>query len=532
MDTRLYGMLIVRPNGKFNLHSHIMSLMSDRMIPEPGETDRGIPVPATFHEQTDDELIVAEIKQMEADDQAIQTILLGLPEDIYAAVDSCETAQKSGLSVQQMMNRSDIGIQKRRLRLFNDESLTSTNGNRLSLTTLPFSKLRMILRETNTFPETIASNLKFPKQLTTRMESACYYCSSNETTCHTTDYTHCNDFLKVGQDAVQNQHQGVFRMLVLTEWAIDKTQLLIAQKEEAGNPCQAEELIDRLLHQTLMKGSFGNRSLEISLAGNFGFCDLQWKYYDSPGEEARSGLVRKSEDFVDCKGDRQGQTCRALPLALNDREDMKLGAKGDIGFFIGYSADVLCLPGFDKESTASDGYIALPLTVSTCKPKNVKEAMTESAMSAELSIYQMQEELHSEFKKAYGDSFCMDGWHTKAFTVFQIDVKTAFLAWYLKRNVYVCQLKVLIDADHPQAILQVKERALVVIASTKACTAGKQNMCPLSVCCPDPLDADTVNGPMAFYFNKIPSTSDSKSAIAYPATRSKTLKNKNTSLSR
>ncbi|GKB98758.1 retrovirus-related pol polyprotein from transposon TNT 1-94, partial [Tanacetum coccineum] len=43
---------------------------------------------------TDDELMEAEIKQMEADDQAIQTILLSLPEDIYAAVDSCETAQE------------------------------------------------------------------------------------------------------------------------------------------------------------------------------------------------------------------------------------------------------------------------------------------------------------------------------------------------------------------------------------------------------------------------------------------------------
>ncbi|GJQ94976.1 hypothetical protein Tco_0006115 [Tanacetum coccineum] len=31
---------------------------------------------------------------MEADDQAIQTILLGLPEDIYAAIDSCETSQE------------------------------------------------------------------------------------------------------------------------------------------------------------------------------------------------------------------------------------------------------------------------------------------------------------------------------------------------------------------------------------------------------------------------------------------------------
>nr|GEU84347.1 hypothetical protein [Tanacetum cinerariifolium] len=41
---------------------------------------------------TDDELTKKELKQIEADDQAIQTILLGLPEDIYAAVDSCETA--------------------------------------------------------------------------------------------------------------------------------------------------------------------------------------------------------------------------------------------------------------------------------------------------------------------------------------------------------------------------------------------------------------------------------------------------------
>nr|GEV71893.1 ribonuclease H-like domain-containing protein [Tanacetum cinerariifolium] len=46
--------------------------------------------------------------EIEADDQAIQTILLGLPEDIYAAVDSCKTAQEIWLRVQQMMKGSDI----------------------------------------------------------------------------------------------------------------------------------------------------------------------------------------------------------------------------------------------------------------------------------------------------------------------------------------------------------------------------------------------------------------------------------------
>nr|GFC09350.1 hypothetical protein [Tanacetum cinerariifolium] len=63
-----------------------------KMIPEPGDADRDITITGTFHLQTDDELSDKELKKIEADDQAIQTILLGLPEDIYAAVDSCETA--------------------------------------------------------------------------------------------------------------------------------------------------------------------------------------------------------------------------------------------------------------------------------------------------------------------------------------------------------------------------------------------------------------------------------------------------------
>ncbi|GJW74098.1 hypothetical protein Tco_0133468 [Tanacetum coccineum] len=70
----------------------------------------------------------AEIKQMEADDQAIQTILLGLPEDIYAAVDSCETAQEIWLRVQQMMKGSDIGIQEKKAKLFNEWEVTSNDG--------------------------------------------------------------------------------------------------------------------------------------------------------------------------------------------------------------------------------------------------------------------------------------------------------------------------------------------------------------------------------------------------------------------
>ncbi|GJW26997.1 hypothetical protein Tco_0040808 [Tanacetum coccineum] len=84
------------------------------------DLDREVPVSKTFHEQTDDEHTDKEVKQMEADDQAIQIILMGLPEDIYAAVDSCETAQEIWLRVQQMMKGSDIGIQDKKAKFYNE----------------------------------------------------------------------------------------------------------------------------------------------------------------------------------------------------------------------------------------------------------------------------------------------------------------------------------------------------------------------------------------------------------------------------
>nr|GEZ64330.1 ribonuclease H-like domain-containing protein [Tanacetum cinerariifolium] len=51
---------------------------------------------------------------MQGVDQAIQTILLGLPEDVYADVDSCETAKEIWKRVRQMMKGSDIEEQRRR----------------------------------------------------------------------------------------------------------------------------------------------------------------------------------------------------------------------------------------------------------------------------------------------------------------------------------------------------------------------------------------------------------------------------------
>nr|GEX28940.1 retrovirus-related Pol polyprotein from transposon TNT 1-94 [Tanacetum cinerariifolium] len=176
------------------------------MILEPGDPAREVLVPETFHEQTDDELTEAEIKQMEADDQAIQAILLGIPEDIYVVVDSCETAQEIWLRVQQMMKGSDIGIQEKKAKLFNKwEMFTSTDGESIESYYHCFSKLNDFKRNKH-FLEKITGNLKFLNNV--QPEWSRHVTIVHQTKeLHTTDYTQLYDFLKYNQkENVGNQN--------------------------------------------------------------------------------------------------------------------------------------------------------------------------------------------------------------------------------------------------------------------------------------------------------------------------------------
>nr|GFA15072.1 hypothetical protein [Tanacetum cinerariifolium] len=86
-SSRLLRYAKSRPNGKLIHNSILNGPYVRRMIPEPGDANREVTVTKTFHVHTDDELSEKELKQIEVDDQAIQTILLGFPKDIYAAVD-------------------------------------------------------------------------------------------------------------------------------------------------------------------------------------------------------------------------------------------------------------------------------------------------------------------------------------------------------------------------------------------------------------------------------------------------------------
>nr|GFB03322.1 hypothetical protein [Tanacetum cinerariifolium] len=132
------------------------------MIATPGEPDLPVPVPESFHEQTYEELTENDIKRMDAEDQAIHTILLGLPEDIYAVVDSCKTAKEIQKRVRQMMKGSAIGEQEKKAKLFNKwEKFTSTDGESIESYYHHFMQLMNDLKKNKHFPKNIALNLKF-----------------------------------------------------------------------------------------------------------------------------------------------------------------------------------------------------------------------------------------------------------------------------------------------------------------------------------------------------------------------------------
>nr|GEZ95068.1 hypothetical protein [Tanacetum cinerariifolium] len=88
-SSRIIRYAMSRPNGKMIIDSIENRPYVRRMIATPGEPDLPVPVSESFHEKTDEELTENDIKRMDVDDQPIQTILLGLPEDVYADVDSC-----------------------------------------------------------------------------------------------------------------------------------------------------------------------------------------------------------------------------------------------------------------------------------------------------------------------------------------------------------------------------------------------------------------------------------------------------------
>ncbi|GJT09387.1 hypothetical protein Tco_0856429 [Tanacetum coccineum] len=186
-----------RPNGKLIYNSIMNDPYVRRMIPEPCDVDREVHVNKTFHEQTDDELTENELKQVEDDDQAIQSILLGLPEDIYATA-----------------------------KLFNEwERFTSTDGESIMSYYHRFSKLMNDFKRNKHFPKKIVNNLKFLNNL--QPEWSRHVTIVHQTKdLHTADYTQLYDFLKYNRKEVDDQRAE----------RLAKTHDPLALMENSNNP--------------------------------------------------------------------------------------------------------------------------------------------------------------------------------------------------------------------------------------------------------------------------------------------------------
>nr|GEY61790.1 hypothetical protein [Tanacetum cinerariifolium] len=108
------------------------------------------------------------------------------------------------------------------------------------------------------------------------------------------------------------------------------------------------------------------------------------------------------------------------------------------------------------------------LAVSTAEPKNIKEAMANSAW-----IEAMQEELHQldrlheegiDFEESFAPVTRLEAVRIftayvahKSFTIYHMDMKTTFLNGPLKEEVYVAQPDGFVDPDHPEKVYRLRK---------------------------------------------------------------------------
>ncbi|GJZ19370.1 hypothetical protein Tco_0555960 [Tanacetum coccineum] len=345
-----------------------------------------------INEATDDELTEKELKQVEADDQAIQTILLGLPEDIYAAIDSCETTKEIWF--------------------------TSTNRKSIESYYHRFLKLMNDFKRNKHFPEKISSNLKFLNNL--QPEWSRHVTIIHQTKdLHTIDYTQLYDFLKYNQKEVDD----------LRAERLAKTYDSLALMANSNNPYSIHSFYPRTTHHQVQNPGvqnvrnqnglivvpgIGNQNpngngnvvaaqaegnairnnadldeIEEVNANCILMANLQQAltsgtqtnkapFYDSDGSAEFLGTIRFGNDHV------------AAIIGFGDLQ--WLGAKGDIGFFIGYSIDSCAYIVYNRRTkkimermnVKFDELLVMAFKQSSSKPE--LQSMTSGQISSGLDL--------------------------------------------------------------------------------------------------------------------------------------------------
>nr|GEX44252.1 hypothetical protein [Tanacetum cinerariifolium] len=262
------------------------------------------------------------------------TILLGLPEDIYATVDSCETAQEIWLRVQQMMKGFDIGIQEKKAKLFNEwKRFTSSEGESTESYYHCFLKLMNDLKRNKHFPEKIASNLKFLNNL--QPEWSRHVTIVHQTKdLHTADYTQSYDFLKYNQKDVDE----------LKAKRLAKIQDPLALMANSNNPYNAGNLNEYNAVQNV--GNQVAQNLRVS------------NVFQGNGNQIlnRNGnlvVVRAEGNAVGHNGNQiRCYNCRGVGIQLQAKEYDLMAAAADLDEIEEVNANCILMANLQQASTS------------------------------------------------------------------------------------------------------------------------------------------------------------------------------------
>nr|GEV71502.1 retrovirus-related Pol polyprotein from transposon TNT 1-94 [Tanacetum cinerariifolium] len=122
-----------------------------------------------------------------------------------------------------------------------------------------------------------------------------------------------------------------------------------------------------------------------------------------------------------------------------------------------------------RRQLATDSEMCMfALTVSTAKPKNINEAMADSAwievMQKEIHQFDRLQEAGIDFEESFAPVAHLEAVRIfvayaahKSFPIYQMDMKMVFLNGKLKEEVYVAQPDGFVDPDNPEKVYRLKK---------------------------------------------------------------------------
>ena len=185
--------------GKLMIKSIENGPFQPKEILDPGNPDGTPPTQPFYRLQKEEDYTAEDWKQIKADDMAMHLIQLGLPREIFAAVDSCQTAYAMWERVRRLCHGTEIGQQDVENKLLTEwENFTSTAGEQIESYYTRFCTLMNELIRNKLEPRPIVTNIKFINNLPE--EWGRFVTIVNQTkNLHQVDYDQIYDFLKQNQ---------------------------------------------------------------------------------------------------------------------------------------------------------------------------------------------------------------------------------------------------------------------------------------------------------------------------------------------